>query len=79
MSNGDQRIVVDHTLGNAAGYFIYITEQASESSGPAVMVTKPLHNSFLECTMIFWYLVHNISAFFSFLSCVAVDLYNETG
>lgn len=51
----DEDFIQDHTLGNAAGYFLYIAEQASESSGPAVMATEPLHNSFIECTMEFWY------------------------
>lgn len=56
MSDGtDSGFIQDHTLGNAAGYFLYITEEVSESTGPAVLVTEPLHNSFLECSMEFWY------------------------
>ena len=55
MSDGTgDSVIMDHTLGNAAGYFVYMSEQASESSGPAVMVTKTLHNAFLECNMNFW-------------------------
>ncbi|MPC07725.1 MAM and LDL-receptor class A domain-containing protein 1 [Portunus trituberculatus] len=56
MSDGSgYEVIMDHTLGNAAGYFLYVAEQPSEKSGPAVMVTKSLHNAFLGCTMNFWY------------------------
>lgn len=57
LSDGSGGFVVDHTYGNAAGDFLYTAQETSESSGPAVMTTKTLHNSFLECTMEFWYLL----------------------
>lgn len=61
MSDGTgYEIIMDHTLGTAAGYFLYITEQPSEISGPAVMISKALHNAFLGCTMNFWYATHYI-------------------
>lgn len=69
MSDGTHEgYIYDHTLGNAAGYFLYTAEHASESSGPAVMVTEPLHNSFLECTMEFWYSLLKKFQYFLFIT-----------
>lgn len=72
MSDGSGGFVVDHTYGNGAGHFLYTAEETHGVAGPAVMTTKTLHNSFLECTMEFWYLL-SIYNYLCFLKCPPMD------